>query len=72
MNGPEYLLLIGKNITKIRKLKGLTIVELGYRCDIEKSNLIPIEKGRINVTSLTLLKIAQALEVDVKEFFEFY
>ncbi|MDP1745950.1 MAG: helix-turn-helix transcriptional regulator [Bacteroidota bacterium] len=71
MNGPEYLLLIGKNITKIRKLKGLTIAELGYRCDIEKSNLIPIEKGRINVTSLTLLKIAQALEVDVKEFFEF-
>lgn len=67
----EYLKRIGENITKFRKQKGLTIKEFGYRCDIEKSNLIPIEKGRINVTVLTLLKIAEALEVDVKKFFEF-
>ncbi len=71
MKESEYLLLIGKNITKFRKEKGFTIKELGYRCDIEKSNLIPIEKGRINTTALTLLKIADALGVEVKEFFEF-
>ncbi|HXC03648.1 MAG TPA: helix-turn-helix transcriptional regulator [Bacteroidia bacterium] len=71
MKEREYLILIGKNITRIRKAKGLTIKELGYRCDIEKSNLIPIEKGRMNTTAITLLKIAKGLEVDVKKLFDF-
>ena len=71
MKEKEYLISIGKNITKFRKLRGITSQELGFRCDMEKSNLIPIEKGRINTTALTLLKIATALDVDVKEFFDF-
>jgi transcriptional regulator with XRE-family HTH domain len=66
----EYLILVGKNITKIRKKRGLTTKELGYQCDIEKSNLIPIEKGRTNVTVHTLFKIAQALNVPLEEFFK--
>ena len=71
MKSAEYLVLIGNNISEIRKKNGLTSKELGLRCDIEKSNLINIEKGRINVTANTLLKLANALEVNVKEFFEF-
>ncbi len=70
MEESEFLLLIGRNITKNRKLKGLTIKEFGYLCDIEKSNLIPIEKGRKNITALTMLKIANALEIEVKTLFE--
>jgi transcriptional regulator with XRE-family HTH domain len=71
MRDKDYLILLGKNITRFRKKKGLTSKELGFMCDMEKSNLIPIEKGRINTTALTLLKIAEALEVDVKDFFDF-
>ncbi len=67
MKESEYLIHIGKNITRIRKEKNLTSKELGYCCDIEKSNLIPIEKGRINVTIATLVKIAEALNVDLKD-----
>jgi transcriptional regulator with XRE-family HTH domain len=71
MNEKDYLKLIGQNITKVRKRKNLTLVQLGDICNIEKSNLIPIEKGRTNVTATTLLKIANALEVDVQDFFKF-
>lgn len=71
MKEKEYLVLIGKNITKFRKKKGFTSKKLGDECDMEKSNLIPIEKGRINVTATTLLKIAKALDVEVKDLFEF-
>lgn len=71
MNEQEYLQRIGENISRIRKEKGIKAKDLAYECDMEKSNLTPIEKGRINVTALTLLKIANALEVDVKEFFDF-
>ena len=67
MKESEYLINIGKNITRIRKEKNLTSKELGYGCDIEKSNLIPIEKGRINVTIATLVRIAKALNVDLKD-----
>ncbi len=71
MKSVEYLILLGNNISKIRKNQGLTSKELGLRCDIEKSNLINIEKGKINVTANTLLKLANALEIEVKQFFEF-
>lgn len=71
MNYDTYQKKIGANITKIRKQKGLSSNELGMECDIDKSALIHIEKGRINVTVQTLFKIAKALDVDVKSFFEF-
>lgn len=70
MSEAEYLVFIGKNITRIRKAKGLTIKELGFRCDMEHSNIIPIEKGKINITFNSLYRIAGALEVDVKDFFK--
>lgn len=67
MKDKEYLILIGKNISRIRKEQAMTIKELGFRCDIEKTNLIPIEKGRINVTISTLLKICKALNIELKD-----
>ena len=69
MTDKEFLNKIGGNITRIRKQRGYTINFVAQQCEIEKSNLIPIEKGRINVTSLTLLKIARALDIDALEFF---
>ena len=71
MKESEYLKALGQNITKIRKKKGLTTVHLADECNMEKSNLIPIEKGRINVTATTLLRIAKALGVEVRDFFDF-
>ncbi len=71
MTEEEYLILIGKNISTIRKKNGLTLDELGDLCGMEKTNLSPIENGRGNVTALSLYRIATALKVDVKEFFEF-
>ena len=67
MKDNEYLILIGKNISRIREEQLITIKELGFRCDIEKSNLIPIEKGRINVTIKTLVKICNALDIELKD-----
>ena len=65
-----YLKRIGDNITRIRKSREFTSKELGYRCEIDKSALIHIEKGRTNVTVNTLIKIAEALEVEVIDFFK--
>lgn len=67
----DFLKKIGENITRIRKIKGLTSNELGLMCDIDKSALIHIEKGRINVTAQTLLKIALQLNVKVKDLVDY-
>jgi transcriptional regulator with XRE-family HTH domain len=69
MSEKEFLTMVGSNITSIRKKRGYTINYVAQECDMEKTNLIPIEKGRINATCLTLFKIAKVLEVDVKDFF---
>ena len=71
MREKVFLRKIGDNIARIRANGDLSLTELGNRCGIKKSNLIPIEKGRQNITLLTLYKIASALGVEVKEIFEF-
>lgn len=70
MTDKQFLIALGKNISRIRKEKGVKQIDLWYECDIEKSNLIRIEKGRTNPTSLTLKKLGKVLNVPVKDFFE--
>ena len=70
MTDKQFLIALGKNISRIRKEKGVKQIDLWYQCDIEKSNLIRLEKGRTNPTTLTLRKIGKALKVPVKNFFE--
>ena len=54
---------IAKNIKSIRKSKGLTVQELAYRCEIERSNLSRLEAGKTNMTIKTLCIICNALNV---------
>jgi len=67
----NFLYSIGRNITRLRRENKLNQLDVCAEIDMEKSNLSAIENGRQNVTSLTLLKIANVIGVDVKEFFEF-
>ena len=67
MSEVEYIKEIGSKIVSIRKEKNLSSLELSFLCEMEKPNLIRIEKGRTNPTIKTLLKICKALQVDLKE-----
>ncbi|MAY88117.1 MAG: DNA-binding protein [Pseudooceanicola sp.] len=67
----RFLKNLGKNIAKLRKLNDLSQLDLCAKIDMEKSNLSAIENGRQNATSLTLLKISEALNEDVKNLFNF-
>ncbi|MBE6206063.1 MAG: helix-turn-helix transcriptional regulator [Rikenellaceae bacterium] len=58
---------IAKNIKSIRKSKGLTVQELAYRCEIERSNLSRLEAGKTNMTIKTLCIICNALNVKLSE-----
>lgn len=66
----RFLKKVGTNIAKLRRSKGLSQLDICSLIKMEKSNLSSIENGRQNATSLTLLKIAKAIEVEVHQFFE--
>lgn len=58
---------IAKRIKDTRRSKGLTVQEVAYRCDIERSNLSRIEAGRTNLTIKTICLICNALNVGISD-----
>lgn len=67
MEFPNEIQLIASNIKTYRQKKNLSIQELAYRCDMERSCMSRIESGRVNVTIKTLCKISDALGVELKD-----
>ncbi len=62
---------IGDKIREIRLQKKKTQKELAFDLDIEISQITRIETGKINTSILNLIKISKALEIDIKELFNF-
>jgi len=58
---------IGDNIRTLRKAKKLTQFHMAEICGIEPSNLNRIENGRTNPTVRSLVLIADALGVSMKD-----
>lgn len=54
---------VGKNVAKIRKLKGLSQEDLAFECDLHRTYISGVERGIRNPTVVVLDKIAKALEV---------
>jgi transcriptional regulator with XRE-family HTH domain len=67
MDEGAYLSKIGKNIKELRRSKGISQLELAYRCNFEKTNLSRIESGKNNPTIRTLIRIANAMKVNLFE-----
>ncbi len=65
----EELKNVALRIRFLRMEKGLSIQELAYRCNIERSNLSRIESGRNNLTLRTMCIICNALEVSLNDLF---
>ncbi|HEX6431509.1 MAG TPA: helix-turn-helix transcriptional regulator [Niastella sp.] len=65
----ETLKEFGGNLKKIRKRKGLSLRALSYECSIDFSDIGKIERGEINVTLLTIVQLAKALDVPRDELF---
>lgn len=59
----EEIEAIAGRIRHYRKQRNLTVQELAYRCNIERSNLSRIEAGRSNCTVKTLVTICEALGI---------
>ena len=55
INYQEEIKFISNKIRELRKEKQMTVQELAYRCDMERSNMSRIESGRTNLTVNTYI-----------------
>jgi transcriptional regulator with XRE-family HTH domain len=63
----EILQQFGANLKRIRMAKGYSLRDLEASSEIDNSKISRMEQGETNVTILTVIKLAQALEVDISE-----
>lgn len=64
----EYLKQLGERIRAIRKQRGISVVQLAKIISMHRPNVNYIELGQANVRIFTLKKIAEALDVEIKDF----
>ena len=60
---------IGKNIRKLRTQAGFTLTSIAKKADLTKSTLSKIETGQTSPPISTLIRIANAMNVPIVEFF---
>lgn len=60
---------IGSRLQELRLQKNLTQKELAFIVDVEISQITRIERGIINTSVLNLMKIVDALEISMSDFF---
>jgi transcriptional regulator with XRE-family HTH domain len=65
----EQLRYVVSQIKRIRMQKGISQMELSLQADLSQSFLANLEKGKKLPSVMTIIKIANALEVDPKDFF---
>lgn len=64
----EDIIMIGKNIVKFRKIKGISQEKLAYKANMSKQTVYWLERGKTKNPQLaTLQRIADALGVPITE-----
>ncbi|WP_196893535.1 helix-turn-helix domain-containing protein [Aureivirga marina] len=70
-NEKKYFQKLGSRIKELREEKGMDQKSFAFDCEIGRTQLYMIENGRTNPRLLTLLKIAEGLEIPLKKLVDF-
>ncbi len=65
----DIKLKIGQRIKELREKAEMSQKDLAYTADLDRSYIASIENGQRNVSIVNIQKIANALNVTLKEFF---
>ena len=71
IRNPEYLKAFGEHFRKIRKAKGMSMMELANEAMLAYTQVAKIESGQINTTISTIQLLADTLKVHPTELFQF-
>lgn len=65
----DIKLKLGQRIKELREKAEMSQKDLAYTADLDRSYIASIENGQRNVSIVNIEKIANALNVTLKEFF---
>jgi len=71
LSDKEALIQLGKHIVSLRKRYNLSQADLSYEADIDLSTISRLERGSLNVSYITLFKIAKGFNIPLKNLFDF-
>lgn len=71
ISGQDFIVNLGVHIRQIREIKKISQQNLADLCDLPKTTIGRIERAEFNTTIKTLVKIANALEIEPKELLNF-
>ena len=63
------LIKFGQQVRRLRKLKDMTQIDLELKCGISNGDISRIENGKKNLEFYTIIKLADALKVQLYELF---
>lgn len=67
----KYFQKLGDRIKKLREAKDVDQKSFAFDCEIGRTQLYMIENGKTNPRLLTLMKIADGLEISVSDLLSF-
>lgn len=67
----SFLRKLGRRIRELRKAQKISQDQLAYESGLQRVTIGAIERGEQNPTTETLLNISQALNVEVRDLFDF-
>ncbi|OWR14481.1 helix-turn-helix domain-containing protein [Chryseobacterium sp. VAUSW3] len=65
----KILIDFGNKVRQLRKIKNISQEELAHKADLHRTYIGMIERAEKNITLINVQKMANALEVDIKELF---
>lgn len=67
----EAIKKLGKRIKQTREGQNISQEQLSFESSIPKIQIGRIERGQVNTTISTISAIARALDVEIKDLFDF-
>jgi len=66
------LIQFGIRLKSLRQAKKLTLRKMASLCNVEYADIQRYENGKLNVTLLSIVELAKALEVEPKDLLDFF
>jgi len=70
MKKNEILISFGEKVRKFRKEKEMSQEDLSFKANLHRTYIGMIERAEKNITLTNIEKIANALNVEIKQLFE--
>lgn len=67
----QHLIQFGKHLKSFRLSKKLSFRKMAALCDLDYADIKKFESGKTNITLLTILQLAKALDLEPDELLRF-